>query len=83
MVVHGKQDETVTSALLRYNILSRKSALMAEMNNIDLHLEKLVASDGVNEGHNKIGMRAQEETSATTSSVSSHLENNIQDPNRI
>ena len=91
------EDKTAaTSSLLRFNILSRKSTilnskaskkeeaidyLMAEMERIDLHLEKLLAPQAIEDDQNEPNSHTQVQTGETTDTKVNGLENIIEDPN--
>ena len=87
-----------TSSLLRFNILSRKSALMnskaakkeeatdyliAEMDMIDLHLDKLLATQSIGGTQNEPRLDEQEETEGEKENEDYDTENQIQDEERI
>ena len=87
-----------TSSLLRFNILSRKSALLnskttkkeeaidyliVEMGRIDLHLDKLLATQSTGETQNEPRPDEQEETEGEKQNEDYDTENQIQDPERI
>ena len=90
------EDKTdTTSSLLRFNILSNKSTilnskpskqeeaidyLIAEMDRIDLHLEKLLAPQGIEDGQNEPNSHTEVQTSGTTYTEVNSSENSIQDP---
>ena len=86
---------TTTSSLLRFNILSNKSTilnskpskqeeatdyLIVEMERIDLHLEKLLAPQGIEDGQNEPNSHTEVQTGGTTYTEVNSSENIIQDP---
>ena len=93
------EDKTVqTSSVLRFNILSRKYALMnskaakkeeatdyliVEMERIDLHLEKLLAPQGIEDGQNEPNSHTKVQTGGTTYTEVNSSENSIQDPDTM
>ena len=79
-------------SLLRFNMLSRQSTiinskaskreeatkyLMAEMNRIDLHLEKLLAPQGIEDGQNEPNSHTKVQTGGTTYTEVNSSENII------
>ena len=89
------EDKTdTTSSLLRFNILSNKSTilnskpskqeeaidyLIAEMERIDLHLEKLLAPQAIEDGQNEPNSHTQVQAGETTDTEVNGSENIIQD----
>jgi hypothetical protein len=87
-----------TSSLLRFNVLSRKYAamnskaakteeatdyLVAEMDRIDLHLDKLLAPQSIGETQNEALVDEQVQIEGLTVNEDNDTQNQLEDPERI